>query len=239
MPAEPAPAAITTYTVAVRTLCDFTARQGDLDTRFTPGPTAAQGQEGHRLVASRRPSHWTAEASLSGRWRHLLVRGRADGVDVQARRVEEIKTHRGPIERVPANHRALHWAQARTYGWLLCEAEGLASIELALVYYDIDSGRETVHEAWHTRDELTTAVDALCRRYADWAVRERAHRLEQRHQHCAHALGVGLAERPRRLRVDILVAGENRADPVLDADGKGELLELARQAGLEVRLERF
>ena len=46
-------AAPTRYTVAVRTLCDFSARQGDLDTRFTPGPTAAQGQEGHRLVAAR------------------------------------------------------------------------------------------------------------------------------------------------------------------------------------------
>ena len=38
--------------------------------------------------ASRRPGHWNAEVGLSGRWRHLLVRGRADGVDVQARRVE-------------------------------------------------------------------------------------------------------------------------------------------------------
>ena len=56
MTADPSLAAPTTYTVAVRTLCDFAARQGDLDTRFTPGPTAAQGQEGHRLVAGRATS---------------------------------------------------------------------------------------------------------------------------------------------------------------------------------------
>ena len=31
------------YRVAVRTLCDFTARQGDLDHRFTPAPSAQEG----------------------------------------------------------------------------------------------------------------------------------------------------------------------------------------------------
>ena len=80
MPAAPSAITPATYTVAVRTLCDFAARQGDLDTRFTPGPTAAQGQEGHRLVAGRRPAHYQPEVSLSGTWRHLQVRGRAAAV---------------------------------------------------------------------------------------------------------------------------------------------------------------
>jgi Rad3-related DNA helicase len=165
-----------TYAVAVRTLCDFTARQGDLDTRFTPGPTSAQGQEGHRLVASRRPAHWNAEVGLSGRWRHLLVRGRADGVDLQARRVEEIKTHRGPIERVPANHRALHWAQARTYGWLLCEQEGWAEVEVALVYFDLDDQTETVLSESHSAADLRDHFETLCERFLHWADQEADHR---------------------------------------------------------------
>jgi len=42
------------YTVAVRDLCAFTAKVGDLDLRFTPAPTAQQGREGHVLVAQRR-----------------------------------------------------------------------------------------------------------------------------------------------------------------------------------------
>ena len=37
-------------TVAVRTLCEFTARRGDLDLRFTPSPTGPQGIAGHQLV---------------------------------------------------------------------------------------------------------------------------------------------------------------------------------------------
>ena len=35
-----------TYTVAVRELCEFTAKQGDLDLRFTPAPTALEGITG-------------------------------------------------------------------------------------------------------------------------------------------------------------------------------------------------
>jgi DNA excision repair protein ERCC-2 len=50
------------------------------------------------------------------------VRGRADGYDPQAQsQLEEIKTHRGDLARQPANHRHLHWAQAKVYGWLFCE----------------------------------------------------------------------------------------------------------------------
>ena len=42
------------YTVAVRTLCEFAAKQGDLDLRFTPAPSAQQGQAGHQTVIARR-----------------------------------------------------------------------------------------------------------------------------------------------------------------------------------------
>src|SRR5690554_7069399 len=37
--------------VAVRTLCDFTAREGDLDHRFTPAPSAEEGIAGHAEIA--------------------------------------------------------------------------------------------------------------------------------------------------------------------------------------------
>jgi hypothetical protein len=34
------------YSVAVRALCEFSAKVGDLDLRFTPSPTAQEGIEG-------------------------------------------------------------------------------------------------------------------------------------------------------------------------------------------------
>ena len=41
------------YVVAVRAMCEFTARRGDLDLRFTPAPTSLEGMAGHITVAGR------------------------------------------------------------------------------------------------------------------------------------------------------------------------------------------
>lgn len=67
------------------------------------------------------------------------MRGRADGYDPDANVLEEVKTYRGDFTAIPANHRQLHWAQARVYGWLLCQSLQLAQVNLALVYFDIVS----------------------------------------------------------------------------------------------------
>lgn len=167
----------TTYNVAVRALCEFTAKQGDLDLRFTPSPSARQGIEGHGIVTSRRASTYRSEVSLSGAFgERLQVRGRADGYDPAARRVEEIKTFRGDLSRQPANHRHLHWAQVKVYGWLLCEQLGWVDIELALVYFDIDTQAETVLTQHAGAEELGRHFKALCERFLDWADGERRHR---------------------------------------------------------------
>ena len=103
------------YSVAVRTLCEFTAKRGDLDLRFTPSPSAQEGMAGHHLVTSRRGPQYETEISLQGEFGPLAVRGRADGYDPLLHRLEEIKTHRGDLAKQPANHRELHWAQARPH----------------------------------------------------------------------------------------------------------------------------
>ena len=84
--------------------------------------------------------------------------------------------HRGPIERVPDHHRALHWAQARTYGWLLCEQEGWAEVEVALVYFDLDDQTETVLSESHSAADLRDHFETLCERFLHWADQEADHR---------------------------------------------------------------
>ncbi|MGF6572593.1 DNA excision repair protein ERCC-2 [Paraburkholderia sp. GAS333] len=165
------------YVVAVRALCEFTARRGDLDLRFTPAPTSLEGMAGHLTVAGRRTSSYETEIALTGTHRSLTVRGRADGYDPVARRLEEIKTHRGDLARMPANHRALHWAQALVYGHLLCRARGLAGLDVALVYFDIGSQKETVLTQTHTARELEIFFVEQCESFLDWAVQEDAHRV--------------------------------------------------------------
>lgn len=165
------------YVVAVRTLCEFTAKTGDLDLRFTPAPTAQQGIAGHGTVASRRGKYYESEVTLSGVYKQLQVRGRADGYDAGFNRVEEIKTFRGDLNAMPENHRHLHWAQVKIYGWLLCQSRGLKEITVALIYFDIGSQKETMLAEKYSADELELYFDQQCERFIAWADQESRHRL--------------------------------------------------------------
>jgi DNA excision repair protein ERCC-2 len=169
------------YKISVRALCEFSARRGDLDLRFTPAPSALEGMEGHAIVRARRPAGYEKEISLSDSISlpggcAMQVSGRADGYDPALNRLEEIKTFRGRVEAIPDNHRALHWAQAKTYAHLLCVARGLEKIQVALVYYDVDRRTETVLTEEHNAASLAESYQAHCACFAAWARQETAHR---------------------------------------------------------------
>ncbi|MGV7211428.1 helicase C-terminal domain-containing protein [Oxalobacteraceae bacterium A2-2] len=164
------------YTVAVRALCEFTAKAGDLDLRFTPSPTAQEGIAGHAIVASRRDDDYESEIPLSGHCGALRVRGRADGYDPRRRQLEEVKTYRGDLKKMPDNHRHLHWAQLKIYGHLLCQERGLEQVTLALVYFDIGSQKETVLREQHAATTLRTYFEQQCGLFLAWAAQELAHR---------------------------------------------------------------
>ena len=164
------------YRVGVRELCEFVAKQGDLDLRFTPTPTAQEGIAGHALVAARRPAWYQNEVPLSAQHGPLAIKGRADGYDPRLARVEEVKTHKGPVDAIPENHRHLHWAQAKVYGALLCRAHGLDHIDVALVYFDVGSQEETLLCQRHSAAELEAHFTGVCERFTAWAEQELAHR---------------------------------------------------------------
>ncbi len=165
-----------TYHVAVRTLVEFTAKQGDLDLRFTPVPSAQEGIAGHAVVTSRRRAGYQTEVPLTADYKHLHVRGRADGYAPTKNRLEEIKTFRGDLSAMPDNHRQLHWAQLKIYGWLLCQQQGLTEVCLALVYFDIGNQKETVFSELHTAATLQQYFEAQCERFLVWSEQELAHR---------------------------------------------------------------
>src|SRR5690606_28297522 len=98
-----------------------------------PSPTGIDGIEGHATVTARRGPGYQREVPLSGLCRGLRIQGRADGWNPDARRLEEIKTHRGDPSLIRPNRQALHWAQARVYGWMLCEQLGFEGLDIALV----------------------------------------------------------------------------------------------------------
>lgn len=179
-PAQPPAEAAVVYTVAVRELCEFTAKQGDLDLRFTPAPSAQEGMDGHALVARRRGPAYQAELPLSGLYQGLLrVRGRADGFDAELGRLDEVKTHKGSLERQNPALRQLHWAQALVYGWLLCQQQGRDQLTLALVYLDVGTEQETVFTRHCSAAQLQAHFEAQCARFLAWAQAQQAHRQDR------------------------------------------------------------
>jgi len=167
------------YTVSVRNLCEFAAKRGDLDLRFTPSPTAQQGREGHVLVAGRRGPAHESEVSLSGEYQGLRVRGRADGFDAASNTLEEVKTFRGSLAAMAENHQALHWAQLRVYGWLMCQSRELDRITLCLLYLDIATQVEHPQIVDCSAAELGAFFADLCHRFIGWSRSETAHRVRR------------------------------------------------------------
>lgn len=167
------------YSVSVRSLCEFTAKRGDLDRRFTPSATALEGQAGQMAVLARRSPGYEIELPLQAVVGNLRVRGRADGYEADVNRLEEIKTIRGPVDLIPDNRRALHWAQLKTYGALIAADRGLAELELALVYVDADTQNETVLRETVTAAALQAAFEARCAAFEAWARQEAEHRAQR------------------------------------------------------------
>lgn len=162
--------------IGVRSLCAFVARSGDLDHRFTPAPSAEEGIAGQQAVASMRGPDYRREVPVSGEVAGLRIGGRIDGIDPDGPVLEEIKTFRGGIERIAENHRALAWAQLRCYGALHAVAEGLETVTLRLVYYDVDERREHSDAETFASDELGAWLEERAGRYAQWLEGEQAHR---------------------------------------------------------------
>ena len=167
---------MSTYRVSVNSLVAFTARAGDLDLRFTPAPSAIEGIAGHQIIRQRRRANYESEVRLSGHYPGLEVSGRADGYDPDTNTLEEIKTHRSDLSRIPENQRAVHWAQAKLYGWMLCQARGLNTINIAVVYFNILSGEETSAPVCYSAKELQRFFNLHSEKFLSWAEQETAHR---------------------------------------------------------------
>lgn len=77
---------------------------------------------------------------------------------------------------MPGNHRQLHRAQVRIYGWLLCQKLELSKIYLALVYFDVVNQKETVLSETQDADSLKRCFENQCEYFLHWAQQELTHR---------------------------------------------------------------
>jgi len=137
----------------VRELAEFCHRSGDIDYRFTPSPSAAEGIAGHQRVQRSRGEDYIPEHPMEARIQcgelSLRVAGRADGYQATPPLLEEIKTCRVEREMIPPAVEAMHWSQLMLYGGLLCHNQDVDSVMLVLTYFHVESGIE-----WQRREPV-------------------------------------------------------------------------------------
>ena len=163
---------MTEVSVSVRELVAFCHRHGDLDARFGPAPTAAEGILAHRELAASRGAGYLPEFALETRYRRnglcLHVRGRADGYVPAIPLIEEIKTCRVDPARLPADVSRLHLSQARLYAAMLAAAEGLDSVQVRLTWYHLERREEHALDQTYSAAELADFLKSTLDSYARW-----------------------------------------------------------------------
>jgi len=161
-----------TITVAVADLTRFCYRSGDIDHRFSPSPTSAEGIAGHQRLYTRRPNtyvpEFTVEWSQQRAEIELIVRGRADGYDPKQAIVEEIKTCRVAPEKIPESVSRQHMAQGRLYAAIIAAQENLEFLDVQLTWLNIDSDTELQLQQRYSAQELSQFLETTLSRFSNW-----------------------------------------------------------------------
>ncbi|NND68474.1 MAG: ATP-dependent DNA helicase [Halioglobus sp.] len=166
---------MTDIRVAVTDLVRFCHRSGDIDHRFTPSPTGAEGIAGHQHLYRQRAGSYRREYALEYVHRagdlRLTLRGRADGYDPEQGLVEEIKTCRTDPGAIPPAVAALHLAQARLYAAIIAHEEQRTQLTVQTTWLNIDTLATAEYSENCDALSLATFLDDTLAQFSDWLQR--------------------------------------------------------------------
>jgi DNA excision repair protein ERCC-2 len=161
------------HSVPVRELVEFVLRTGDLggEREFVGSDRALAGIRGHQKIQRSRPPGYLTELPVEHRLETeeftLEIRGRIDGLLISSEQVllEEIKTVQGSW-----HHEAdpLHWAQAKFYGFMHAQENGLKELVLQLVYLELPAGKVTEFRQTISLAELSEFFATTTSIYVEW-----------------------------------------------------------------------
>jgi Rad3-related DNA helicase len=168
------------FKLSVGALVQRTQQTGDIHFRFSSRSNAAEGIRGHQKLQKQRGESYEAEVTVADIISFdsfvLELGGRADGCALtdDGLLVEEIKTLKVDVDRLPDQVTRLHWAQVRIYGYLLGkqrQAEDSSlndAIILRLTYYHLDQHQEYSFDDVRTIAELEKEYHAILDQYGQF-----------------------------------------------------------------------
>jgi DNA excision repair protein ERCC-2 len=162
--------------ISVRDLVEFLLMEGDLDTEtFSGSSRMLEGTRMHQRLQKKRPDEYQKEVSLShiitSPELELLLRGRIDGVFIQQKIIEEIKSTTRPLADLQAGQPKAHWGQACVYACIYCLQYNWQGCTVRLTYGNLDTNETCQFDRPMSLEELQQFFDGLIAEYQAWALR--------------------------------------------------------------------
>lgn len=163
------------FRISVRELVEQVLRSGDIDSGYAGVAKALEGTRVHKSIQKSRKEGYSAEVPVSYDYEDenliLKIDGRIDGVfeRVDGVTIEEIKTTSTPLEYVDEDFNEVHWAQAKFYGYIYGNKNGLNNIEIQLTYFNREEKDTKVLPKNFTIDELKDFFFETVEKYLRWA----------------------------------------------------------------------
>ena len=161
--------------ISVRNLVEFILRSGDINSGFCGPKRAVEGTRIHRTIQKNRKGNYNSEItvkqSIDLDGFTLVIEGRIDGVletDGQFC-IEEIKSVTDPVYSIEENQNPVHWAQVTCYAYIFAAKEKLSSVDLRLIYCEVETEKIKDFTRHCSFAELETFFDDLIKKYEPWA----------------------------------------------------------------------
>ncbi|GIO68634.1 helicase C-terminal domain-containing protein [Paenibacillus cookii] len=160
--------------ISVRPLVEYVFSSGSIDSGFRTPAAMHEGTRIHQQVqrAYREGDHKEVYLKTEIPFDGIIyqIEGRCDGLIVtdEGLTVDEIKSTSAGLDMLE-DGRAVHWAQAEVYAYIVAKDQGLERVGVQLTYVDAKTGEERRFKRTRTFGELTDFVTDVVRRYAPYA----------------------------------------------------------------------
>ena len=164
--------------ISIRNLVEFILRSGDIDSRFIGSgralERALEGTKLHQKLQKAGGENYAAEVRLKYIKDYddfsLILEGRVDGIISESNSIviDEIKTTSVSLEYIDEHFNHLHWAQAKCYGFIYAEQNGLEDIDIQLTYYNVDTDEIKKIRKSFTFHDLSEFFFELIHKYSLW-----------------------------------------------------------------------
>lgn len=165
-----------TLRISVRSLVEFVMRSGDIDTGFFSNNRALKGIEAHKKIQSQYGENFKKEVKVSCLESiediDILVEGRIDGIYLGDRvLIDEIKSTTRELNDLDYETNIMHWAQAKSYGYMYARENFLDEIDVQITYFNIDTEEIKIIKESFKFSELEKFFKEILMKYLDFSKR--------------------------------------------------------------------